>query len=119
MITWLQLFPILLLPTYVLIALAALPTVHAFNRTLGGGPLREWLLNHCLLAWLPDVPGQVLVTWFAKATVLQEWLLALLIALNLNTLTLPLLYTAGNGLIRIKNWFVIKNLELKRHHARR
>lgn len=119
MITWLQLFPILLLPTYVLGALAALPTVQAFNRLLGGGPLREWLLNHCLLSWFPTRAGNVLINWFASATVIREWLLAFLIALNLNALTLPLLYAAGSGLIRIKNWFAIKNLELKRKNARR
>jgi hypothetical protein len=30
-----------------------------------------------------------------------------------------LLYAAGSGLIRVKNWFAIKNLELKRKNARR
>jgi hypothetical protein len=119
MITWLQLFPMLLMPTYVLGALAALPTVQAFNHLLGGGPVREWLLNHCLLSWLAPPAGHTVIGWFAHATAIQEWLLALLIALNLNALCLPLLYAVGNGLIRVKNWFAIKNLELKRKNARR
>jgi hypothetical protein len=119
MITWLQLFPILLLPTYVLGVLAALPTVTAFNRMLGGGPLREWLLNQLLLSWFPTHAGTALVEWFTHASIVQEWLLALLIALNLNAISLPLLYALGNGLIRVKNWFAIKNLELKRKNARR
>ena len=56
---------------------------------------------------------------FRGVGIVVPGLLAVLIALNLNALTLPLLFAGGNGLIRIKNWFAIKNLELKRKGARR
>jgi hypothetical protein len=109
----------LFVPTLLGGALTALPTVPLRGHLLGGGPLREWLLNHLLLTWMPRVPAGELIAWFAHATILQEWLLAMFIVVNLNVLGLPLLLGAGNGVIRLRNWLSSKSLELKREGVRR
>jgi hypothetical protein len=119
MITWIQLWPLLGLPSFAIGVLTALPTVDAFGRVLGGGVLREWLLNHVALPLLPDAISISLVRWFEHATVIQEWGLAMLIALHINVALLPLLYFTGEAILRLNNWFTTTDLQLKRKAARR
>lgn len=45
MITWFQLWPVLLMPTGILSVLAAMPTLQVGGRLLGGGPMREFYLG--------------------------------------------------------------------------
>lgn len=118
MITWIQVWPILLLPTILIAGIAALPTAALKGRDLGGGPIREWLLNHLLLPLIPQDAGRALVAWFQHASGVQEWLVALLIALNTNAVLLPAFYGLGLVMIRTGNWFTNKDLELKRGAAR-
>lgn len=119
MITWVQVWPLLCLPTVLLGLVGLLPTIHTASRVLGGGPLREWVINHGLLPWLPYGAAGRVVEWFDQATVAHEWLLYMLVVLNLNALFLPVLYGLGEGWLRVRNWFARKDLELKRRAARR
>ena len=118
MITWIQVWPILGMPTIVVAGIAALPTAEFRSRILGGGPVREWLLNHLLLPLIPQDAGLALAAWFQHANGVQEWLVALLIALNVNAVLLPAFYGLGFVIIRTGNWFTNKDLELKRTAAR-
>jgi len=118
MITWIQVWPILGIPTLVVAGTAGLPTAAFNGRILGGGPVREWLLNHLMLPLLPSETGYALMGWFQQASGIQEWLIALLIALNVNALALPAFYGLGFVIIATGNWFTNKNLELKRSAAR-
>lgn len=118
MITWIQLWPMLMLPTLFIGLACTLPTTQWQGRIIGGGPVREWLLNHWLLPFLSDSGAASLVAWFNIARPLQEWLLSLLIGINANALLLPALYFAGEGYIQLVAWFAKKDLELKRKGAR-
>jgi len=118
MMTWIQLWPMLGLPTVVVAGFAAMPTVAFHGRVLGGGPVREWLLNHVIVSALPRDTAAALVAWFARASAPQEWLLALVAALNVNACLLPLLYALGAAAIGGSGYLARKNIELKRRGAR-
>ena len=82
MITWLSFWLTLLMPTVILSALAALPTWVLNGRLVGGGPVREYYLNHFILPVLPTDAASSLVAWFSAASGLQEWLLSFAVAIN-------------------------------------
>jgi hypothetical protein len=118
MITWLQYWFVMPMPTVILSAMAAMPT-RAFNgHLLGGGPVREYYLNHFALAVLPADAGRQLVEWFSTASVFQEWLLAFAVAININAILLPLLYALGVFVIGLSSWVSKKNIDLKRQAIR-
>jgi hypothetical protein len=119
MITWLQLWPLLTLPTILLGAITSIPTMQISGRVVGGGPVREYFLNHILVSALPNDAASALVQWFAHANVVQEWFLSLLVVVNINGLLLPLLFLLGQGLIMLSTWFTRKNIQLKRDAIRR
>ena len=118
MITWIQLWPLMPMPTVILSALAAIPTLTFNGRVLGGGPVREYYLNHLVVPLLPSEDSFSLVRWFATASAFQEWLFALAVTININALMLPLLYVFGIGVIRTSSWFAKKNIQLKRDALR-
>lgn len=118
MITWLTLWPMLLTPTIILAALASCPTFRYHGRMIGGGPVREFYLNHFLLPVLPHDAGASLVAWFSSATTVQEWFLALAVAVNINAAILPVLYGAGFCAISLSAWMARKNIELQRRGMR-
>lgn len=118
MITWLKIWPLLLMPTVILSALAAIPT-HIFNgRLLGGGPVREYYLNNFLLPVLPADASASLVQWFSTASSMQEWLLAFAVSVNINAILLPLLYVFGIFVIQVSSWVAKKDIQLKRDSVR-
>lgn len=118
MITWLIYWPILVMPSVLMSAVAALPTTNFNDKTLGGGPVREFYVNNLLIPFLPHDAAMSLVSWFSQASILQEWFLSVCIAINVNATLLPFLYTLGVVLIKISSWFHKKNIELKRQGLR-
>lgn len=118
MLTWLQLWPLLMMPTVMLSVIAALPTFAWQGRVLGGGVVREYYLNHFVLPLLPAETGAQLVAWFSTADGFQEWLLAFAVSINLNALMLPVLYGLGAVVIGVSSWVSKKNIDLKRQAMR-
>lgn len=118
MITWLQLWPVMLMPTVILTALASMPTRMFNGRFMGGGPVREYYLNHFMLPLLPADTGSQLVAWFSTASGMQEWFLGLAVSVNLNAVMLPLLYGLGVVIIGLSSWVSKKNIDLKRQAMR-
>lgn len=118
MITWLQLWPLLALPFFLLTVLGFLPTTELAGRVFGGGPIREAMLN-TVVPFLPSQHGHTLILWFESATTRQELALHALISLNVNALLLPLLYAIGEAWIRFRAWVVRTNLDLRQRAARR
>lgn len=118
MLTWLRLWPLLVLPTFFISLLMSLPLFEIRGVTLGGGLVRQWLLNHLVLPLAPLEQGALLVNWFTAAGVVQEWAMALLIAINMNAVLLLPLYGIGQGLIKLSGWYVRTELELKRKGIR-
>ena len=118
MLTWFRLWPLLALPVFILSLLISLPMFEVRHQLLGGPLVRQWLLNHGLLPLLPDAQAVQLIQWFSVATALQEWLLAFLIALNINALFLLPLFFTGQLAIRLSAWTMRTELKLKRQSAR-
>lgn len=119
MITWMQLWWELLIPTIITGLLTTLPTIHWKDGMIGGGPIREWLLNHCLLPLVPHHAAEMLVQWWMTASTLQEVSLSVLIAINLNVLLLPVLYLSGEAQIRYRAWAASTSLKVLRQSIRR
>ena len=88
------------------------------GRVLGGGPVREYYLNHFLLPLLPADASASLVSWFSTANSMQEWLLAFAVSVNLNAILLPLLYVLGVFVIQVSSWVAKKDIQLKRDSIR-
>lgn len=114
MTTWLVIWPVLFSPFILLSTVTLLPTFVVWERMVGGGPIREWLLNYILLPVLPHDAAVSLVHWFNSALVWQEWLLATVVAININALVLPILYCAGLGVIRWRSWAARADLDIRR-----
>ena len=106
------------MPTVILSAIAAIPTFLIGGRVHGGGPAREYYLNHFLLPLLPADASAALVNWFSSASSMQEWLLAFAVSVNLNAIMLPLLYALGVFAIQVSSWVAKKDIQLKRDSIR-
>ena len=118
MLTWFRLWPFLVLPVFILSLLISLPMFEVRHQFLGGALVRQWLLNHTLLPVLPDAQAVVIIDWFFSASALQEWLLAFLIALNINALLLLPLFSIGQQIIRFSAWTMRTELNIKRQGIR-
>lgn len=118
MITWLQYWMVMPMPTVILSAMAAMPTGMLNGRLIGGGPVREYFLNNFALPVLPVDAGNQLVEWFSTASGFEEWLLAFAVAVNINAVLLPLLYVLGVAVIGLSSWVSRKGIDLKRSAVR-
>ena len=118
MLTWFRLWPLLALPVFLLSLLISLPMFEVRHQLLGGGLVRQWLLNHGLLPLLPEMQAVEIIDWFSQASALHEWLLAFLIALNINALLLLPLFFAGQLVINFSAWTMRTELNIKRQSVR-
>jgi hypothetical protein len=119
MITWLQLAPFLLVPGLVVFLAGLLPDVTVLGTPIGGGLVREWCVNHLVLPVLPVSDASLLVAWYLHTRLSGELLLHALVALNLNTALLLVLYPLFAGFIRLNHWMAKTDLTLKRTSAKR
>ena len=119
MITWLQVAPFLAVPGLLVFLSGLLPMVEVFGRPVGGGIVREWLVNHLVLPVLPVADAGSLVEWYMHTRLSGELLLHALVALNMNTALLLVLYPLAAGYIRLNNWVAKTDLALKRGSAKR
>lgn len=118
MLTWFRLWSLLVLPAFILLLLTSLPVFEIKGQLLGGGLVREWLLNHALLPLLPALQAEQLIGWFSHASVLKEWLLSLLIIININGILLFPLYFMGQLIIVFSAWTLRTELDIKRKSIR-
>ena len=114
MISWVQLWPITALPSLVLIPLSLIPDFMLRGHLLGGGPFREFLLNQVLLPVLPNTEGWMVVEFFSQTALVGEFLIALLIILNINAICLPLFWVGGEGYLKLQAFLARSDLNLKR-----
>jgi len=118
MLTWIRLWPLLALPVFIVSLLISLPMFEIRHHLLGGGLVREWLLNHLLLPVLPVAQAAQIVHWFSQSNFLGEWLFAFLIGLNINAILLVPLLLFGQLLIQVSAWTLRTELKLKRQSVR-
>lgn len=119
MTSWIRFWPLLCVPVVLLALLSGLPTVPWHAHVLGGGPVRQWVLNHGLLPLLPTPWAAQIVAWDAHWSVLPEWLLTVWVAVNLNVVLLPPLYVLGSLLITLMNWLARTDLGQKQAALRK
>jgi hypothetical protein len=119
MITWLQIAPFLAVPGLLVFLFGLLPMVEVFGTPVGGGLVREWCVNHLVLPVLPVADALTLVEWYMHTRLSGELLLHALVALNMNTALLLVLYPLAAGYIRLNNWVAKTDLALKRGSAKR
>lgn len=103
---------------FFLALMISLPLFEVRGLIVGGGFVRQWLLNQLLLPLAPIEQGEQLVNWFAGASLVQEWFMALLITININAVLLLPLYGIGQGLIKLSGWYARTELDLKRKGIR-
>lgn len=115
MITWVQLWPLLAAPAFLASLLSALPTFALKGVLLGGGPLRQWLINTFMLPVVPTEAGHDFVAWFAHASVVSEWFVSFFVALNVNAILLPALYLVGALIIRVQAWLARMDINQRRN----
>lgn len=118
MISWVTFWPFLLIPGLVMAGMGALVTLPVHGHLLGGEAVRDWCNAHLLLAWLPDSAAYRVETWLKEAPLMHQWILYLLVVMNVNALLLPFLYVAGEAIMRFHGWGVRLDLELKRRATR-
>ena len=116
--TWFGLWPLLILPAVMMIALGALVTPGLGGHGAGGNAVQYWCIVHLLLDWLPHAAQARLAAVLARADAPHRWMLYLLVTANVNALMLPPLYALGSGLLRLQAWSVRRDLELKTRAAR-
>lgn len=120
MISWIQLWPLLVIPYGVLFGIGLLPDVTFMGQPWGGALVREWLLNQILLPLLPSAQGWDLVAWYQQASITGELLLHALITLNLYVFFgFPLFLALGTVVIRINAWSRATDLIQKRRYVKR
>lgn len=119
MITWLRLAPWLVVPGVLVFLVGLLPDVTLLGTPVGGGLVREWCVNQLLLPVLPVTDAARVVAWYLQTRLAGELLLHALVALNLNTALLLVLYPLFAGFIRWNHWVAKTDLTLKRTSAKR
>ena len=91
------------LPLCLMLLPGLIPSLAIQDMWFGGGPVREWVLNHTLVPLL-DRDGQaMLFNLWQNANVLTESAIYLLVVLNLYALLLPFLYGLGELVMKLIN----------------
>ncbi len=114
MISWVTLWPLLVMPGLIMTGLGALATVKVHGHLFGGAAVRQWCDLHLVVANLPTNAAGRLESWLNLSPFVHQWIVYLIIVANINTLLLPLLYVAGEVILRLHRWGARKDLQLKR-----
>lgn len=119
MISWVAAAPWLVAPGLLVFLAGLIPELNVIGAQVGGGLVRQGLVNHVLLPVLPETDATTIVDWYMQTDVLGELLLHALIALNINAALLPVLYVLFAGYIGLNNWAAKTDLDLKRRAAKK
>lgn len=115
MITWVQLWPLLAAPSFFGGLVCSIPTFVLKGALVGGGPVRQWIINNFLMPVIPVNAGEGLVVWFNSASVIEEWFAAFFVVLNVNAILLPALFLAGKLIIRVNAWLARVDINQRRN----
>ncbi|MBL4706771.1 MAG: hypothetical protein JKY54_19735 [Flavobacteriales bacterium] len=107
----------------IVIAIAApfvaglLPTYQYKGNYIGGGPIRQFFINH-VADMLPSDKAQNLVDMFMASSAMGEYLIYLPIALNISMILLIILFAIGTLLIEGNNFVKNSIYQSKRKRAK-
>ena len=103
------------LPWLILWLPGLMPTLTMQSQVIGGGPLREWVLNHTFFIVLSADAQTRLSSLWHSASWLDEVLWYTLAMLNVFALAVPVLYGVGDGIRRLLNRRRITLYLIERH----
>ena len=115
MITWVQLWPLMVAPSFLGGLACSIPTFVLKGTLLGGGPVRQWIINYFLMPVVPASAGEGFVIWFNNANVTEEWFATFFVVLNLNAILLPVLFLVGKLIIRVNAWLARVDINQRRN----
>ncbi len=119
MTTWLRVWPLCVVPGVVLMLLGCLPQIAWVDKSVGGASVRAATVEVALVSWLPSAPREEFQRWYAAAPPATHYAVHAWLALNLNTLLLPLTYGLARACIASSAWSMRTEWELKRGALRR
>ena len=117
-LTWFVLWPLLIMPSVVVIMLGAIPSLTVFDHVIGGFMFREKLIRLLELF----LPSDHIAQWhllYDGANESTQILMHSVIAVNINLLILPLLYVVGTWMIAMNGWFASQTHASKTNILRR
>lgn len=79
----------------------AFPTFELFGRYFGGGPIRQWIVNHLVLTVLPRPFAESAAAAFQQSVV-NEWLLAVFGLAPYVLGVIPVLFVVVSGTARVR-----------------
>jgi len=101
--TWWDYYPAMLMGLVLPLLAILLPTGQLKGHVVGGGPVRQTLIN-AVSKYLPvDAAGRY-VEAFNQATVGGEVVLALPVALNISAVVVAFLFVVLSGVMGLSNW---------------
>jgi len=113
MITWIKIWPLMLVPLFIIVLIGLMPTFEFAGVGFGGGFIRQWVLNNFVFYLLPTSNFNLLVVWFMEANYLGEVVFYLLVSINLYLLVYPFFYGAGQLIIKVSAWMASTDLKQK------
>jgi len=118
MLTWVRLWVICPAPFIPLFLIGCIPSFHLMGKTIQGGMIRQWFVNHVALPVLPQHWAAQLVAWFEQARFTQELLLHFMISIDITLMLLPLMFLLGQCLIWGSSWLSTTDHSLKTKQVR-
>lgn len=108
-----------LCPLFFLLVPGFLPTLELKGKTLGGGPIREWAVNHLFMPVLNDSASLAFTQFWYSTGVVGESGVYALIVLNVFALCVPVFYGAGCAQIYIINRYKTSSYRAQRGKLKR
>lgn len=109
------------LPVAVLMILVfpmLLPTLQIQGNYIGGGVIREWVLNHVLMPFVPLEKGQAVVDWWHQAGWFEESMVYAIFVVNAFALLMPVIYALMKLKIASSNWYRLRQFKDKHHYVK-
>jgi len=101
--TWWDFYPLMIFMVLAPFGVTALPTFVIQRKWVGGGFIREYLMN-TVANHLPAESGNAYVEMFATASVFKEYALVLPITLNLSAVCAVITFVVFTCLMNLINW---------------
>ena len=110
------------LPAFVIVFMlpflvGAVPTVELNNHFLGGGPVRQYVIN-LVCEWLPVETSHQMVTAFMQANAWGEYAIYAPIALNMSLVLMWCTALAAYSHVSAHNWFFHQKYQSTRKAAK-
>jgi len=115
--TWWDFLGVIILALVVPLLIAVAPTVEINGKFLGGGVVRQWVINNAS-NFLPVETANFFVSKFENATAIGEAFLFLPFAVNISAALLLIIFCIGNVIINVQNFISTSKFQSQRKKAK-